>query len=298
MVNWIMHYRLREHSVWTVGDCSGSWGWRKMIRLRGVIRPYIEYRIGSGTSFLFWHDPWHEMGPLLTRFPLGPRHTSTLPMAHLSRVIVEGVWNWPPITNLESIEITHSLPVIHGGEDRIICRAKGGTFSSSVAYDMFHPPGPKVGWSSLLLGAFKIPRHRFILWLAILGKLATLDKPWLHHLGTSCVLCSAATLESHDHLFFLCPFASSCLCEVQPLVRFHWPYRNWVTSVHWAARRWRERNARIFRQTTRTPLDIARIVVTEIRDLIISKELSQTVSSRGLYRLWQIPWPVEGDATF
>ncbi|KAL0427837.1 UNVERIFIED_CONTAM: hypothetical protein Slati_2958500 [Sesamum latifolium] len=104
---------------------------------------------------------------------------------------------------------------------------------------MFHPPGPKAGWSSLLLGAFKIPHHRFILWLAILGKLATLDKPWLHHLGTSCVLCSAATLESHDHLFFLCPFASSCLCEVQRLVRFHWPYRNWVTSVHWAARRWR-----------------------------------------------------------
>ncbi|KAL0439832.1 UNVERIFIED_CONTAM: hypothetical protein Slati_2466200 [Sesamum latifolium] len=180
---------------------------------------------------------------------------------------------------MESIEITHSLPVIHGGEDRIICRAKGGTFSSSVAYDMFHPPGPK---------------------------LATLDKPWLHHLGTSCVLCSAATLESHDHLFFLCPFASSCLCEVQRLVRFHWPYRNWVTSVHWAARRWRgkhvvnasfrallaslvyhvwqERNARIFRQTTRTPLDVARIVVTEIRDLIISKELPQTVSSRGMLR--------------
>ncbi|KAL0427838.1 UNVERIFIED_CONTAM: hypothetical protein Slati_2958600 [Sesamum latifolium] len=85
-VNWIMHYRLREHSVWTVGDRSGSWGWRKMIHLRGVIRPYIEYWIGSGTSFLLWHDPWHEMGPLLTRFSLGPRHTSTLPMAHLSRV--------------------------------------------------------------------------------------------------------------------------------------------------------------------------------------------------------------------
>ncbi|KAL0439727.1 UNVERIFIED_CONTAM: hypothetical protein Slati_2455700 [Sesamum latifolium] len=108
-VNWIMHYRLREHSVWTVGDRSGSWGWRKMIHLRGVICPYIEYWIGSGTSFLLWHDPWHEMGPLLTRFPLGPRHTSTLPMAHLSRVIVECVWNWPPITNMESIEITHSF---------------------------------------------------------------------------------------------------------------------------------------------------------------------------------------------
>ncbi|KAL0367484.1 UNVERIFIED_CONTAM: hypothetical protein Sradi_3638500 [Sesamum radiatum] len=94
-VDWIMHYCLRQHSVWMVVDRSGSWGCRKLIRLRGVIRPFIEYRIGSGTSFLLWHDPWHEMGPLLTRFPLGPRHTSTLPMALLSRVIVEGVWRWP-----------------------------------------------------------------------------------------------------------------------------------------------------------------------------------------------------------
>ncbi|KAL0455368.1 UNVERIFIED_CONTAM: hypothetical protein Slati_0876000 [Sesamum latifolium] len=238
-VDWISHYRLREHSVWTVSDRSGSWGWRKLVRLRVVIRPFIEYRIGSGSSFLLWHDPWHELGPLITRFPLGLRHSSTLPMAHLGQVIVEGAWRWPPITNMESIEITHSLPVIHGGEDRILWRGKGSSFSSVAAYEMFHPPSPKVGWSSLLLGSFKIPRHRFILWLAILGKLSTLDKPWLHHLGTNCVLCQTATMETHEHLFFLCPFASNCLGEVKRLVRFHWPYSHWATAVHWALRHWR-----------------------------------------------------------
>ncbi|KAL0453172.1 UNVERIFIED_CONTAM: hypothetical protein Slati_1295300 [Sesamum latifolium] len=194
-------------------------------------------------------------------------------MALLSRVIVEGVWRWPQRRCLESIEITNSLPLIHGGEDALFVVPRG------------------------------IPRHRFILWLAILGKLATLDKPWLHHLGSSCVLCSTDDLESHEHLFFSCPFASSCLCEVQRLVRFHWPYRNWVTAVHWASRRWRgkhvvnasfrallaslvyhvwqERNARIFRRTSRTPLDIARVVVNEIRELIISKELPHTVVHEG-----------------
>ncbi|KAL2240863.1 UNVERIFIED_CONTAM: hypothetical protein Sindi_0727500, partial [Sesamum indicum] len=45
------------------------------------------------------------------------------------------------------------------------------------------PPGPKVDWTSLLSGPLKIPRHMFILWLAILEKLATTDKPWLSHLG-------------------------------------------------------------------------------------------------------------------
>ncbi|KAL0444970.1 UNVERIFIED_CONTAM: hypothetical protein Slati_2219700 [Sesamum latifolium] len=196
-VDWISHYRLREHLVWTVSDRSGSWGWRKLVRLRAVIRPFIEYRIGSGSSFLLWHDPWHELGPLITRFPLGPRHSSTLPMASLDQAIVEGAWSWPPITNMESIEITHSLPVIHGGEDRILWRDKGVPF------------------------------------------------PLQQHM----------TCSTHQ-----------------------------------------EHNCRIFRQTSRTPLDIARSTVNEIRDLIISTELPHTVSSRGLYRLWQIPWPVEGDA--
>ncbi|KAL0445492.1 UNVERIFIED_CONTAM: hypothetical protein Slati_1677100 [Sesamum latifolium] len=111
---------------------------------------------------------------------------------------------------MESIEITQSLSIIHGGIDWILWTGPGGSFSSAAAYDMLHPPGPKVDWSSLLVGTFKIPRHRFILWLAILGRLSTLDKPWLHHLGTNCVLCRADTPETHDHLFFTCSFASKC----------------------------------------------------------------------------------------
>ncbi|KAL0404084.1 UNVERIFIED_CONTAM: hypothetical protein Sradi_2049200 [Sesamum radiatum] len=108
-----------------------------------------------------------------------------------------GAWNWPPITNMESIEITHSLPAIHGGRDGILWTGPGGSFFSSTAYAVFSPPGPKVGWSLLLVGTFKIPRHRFILWLAILGRLSTLDKPWLQHLGTTCVLCQDALPETH-----------------------------------------------------------------------------------------------------
>ncbi|KAL0411497.1 UNVERIFIED_CONTAM: hypothetical protein Slati_3739400 [Sesamum latifolium] len=140
---------------------------------------------------------------------------------------------------MESIEITHSLPIIHGGMDRILWTGPGGSFSSAAAYDMLHPPGPKVDWSSLLVGTFKIPRHRFILWLAILGRLSTLDKPWLHHLGTDCVLCRADTPETHDHLFFTCSFASECLHEIRGVVSFHWPYSSWTTAIRWASARWR-----------------------------------------------------------
>ncbi|KAL0430579.1 UNVERIFIED_CONTAM: hypothetical protein Sradi_0683900 [Sesamum radiatum] len=95
--------------------------------------------------------------------------------------------------------------------------------------------------------------------------------------------------------------------------------RDWPSAIQWAARRWRdkhvvnasfkallaslvyhlwhERNRRIFQHSSRTADSIARIVVSDIRESIICKQLSRTVSSRGLYRLWRIPWPVEGEAS-
>ncbi|KAL0455266.1 UNVERIFIED_CONTAM: hypothetical protein Slati_0865800 [Sesamum latifolium] len=315
-VDWIFHYRLRELSVWMVSDRTGSWGWRKMVRLRDWLRPFVLYKIGDGTSFSLWHDPWHPLGPLITQFPMGPRHTSLPESALLCTVLMGGDWHWPTITHMESIWITHYLPPIHGGNDCTRWTGRGGSFSSAAAYDIFCPPGPKVGWSSVLVGTFKIPRYRFILWLAILGRLSTLDKPWLHHLGTSCVLCSDALPESHEHLFFACSFAYDCLHVIRREVSLHWPYTSWSLVIQWASVRWRgkhvvnasfkallaslvyhlwqERNRRIFQHITRSPNDVARLIVSEIRELIICKQLPRTVSTRGLYRLWRIPWPVEG----
>ncbi|KAL0293434.1 UNVERIFIED_CONTAM: hypothetical protein Sradi_6938000 [Sesamum radiatum] len=238
-VNWISHYRLRNCSVWTISTRSGTWGWRKLIRLRDSLRPCITYRIGDGASFSLWHDPWHDRGPLISQFPLGPRHTSLPASAPLSLVIFEGNWTWPPVTHMESVDITHDLPTIHGGPDRIRWTGPRGAFSAAAAYTVFCPPGPKVGWSSLLRGTFKIPRQRFILWLAILGRLSTMDKPWLQHLGTTCVLCQEDMQESHEHLFFLCPYATMCLRVIRRMVTLHWPYNNWTMVIRWTSVRWR-----------------------------------------------------------
>ncbi|KAL0284526.1 UNVERIFIED_CONTAM: hypothetical protein Sradi_7195000 [Sesamum radiatum] len=146
---------------------------------------------------------------------------------------MEGTWHWPHITDMESIQITHSLPIIHGGRDRITWIGPGGAFSSPAAYAVFTPPGPAV------TGTFKIPRHRFILWLAILQRLSTLDKPWLNHQSPNCKLCQDALSESHEHLFFLCSFASECLRQIRREIHFHWPYNNWDDVIRWTSVRWR-----------------------------------------------------------
>ncbi|KAL0298203.1 UNVERIFIED_CONTAM: putative ribonuclease H protein, partial [Sesamum calycinum] len=110
-VQWITHTHLRHKTVWTVDVKGGSWGWRKLLRLRSALLPYIEFKVAAVT-----------------------------------------LW-------------------------------RGGEFTTTVAYGIFRTPGPMVGWYPLLSGPCKIPRFSFVLWLAILGKLSTMDKPWLSHLG-------------------------------------------------------------------------------------------------------------------
>ncbi|KAL2237437.1 UNVERIFIED_CONTAM: hypothetical protein Sindi_0935400 [Sesamum indicum] len=178
--------RLRDASIWTIPDHRGSWGWKKMIRLRMWLRPM---------------DPWHHLGPLMARFPRGPVTLGLHESIRLSSVIQRGQWQWPLITDIQYLEITHTLSLIHGDNDRIIWRFFGGIHTIQALYRLFDPPSSKVGWALLLSGALKIPRHMCILWLAILEKLPTTDKSWLSHLGR-CVLCDEDEVETHTHTYY------------------------------------------------------------------------------------------------
>ncbi|KAL2252018.1 UNVERIFIED_CONTAM: hypothetical protein Sindi_2324100 [Sesamum indicum] len=99
----------------------------------------------------------------------------------------------------------------------------------------------------------------------------------------------------------------------------HWPNRDWANDIEWASRRWRgkhivntayrallassvyhiwrERNLRHFEHIERTPSTMALLIVDDVRQRIISISLASSVSTRALYRLWRIPWPVEGETT-
>ncbi|KAL2235440.1 UNVERIFIED_CONTAM: hypothetical protein Sindi_1276200 [Sesamum indicum] len=51
-VEWLQHGRLRNNSIWTIGEQGGSWGWRKLLRLRSYIQPMVEFHIGDGEDLL------------------------------------------------------------------------------------------------------------------------------------------------------------------------------------------------------------------------------------------------------
>ena len=119
-MDWLISGHLWGSSIWTIPDHKGPWGWRKLLHLRTWIRSIVEYRIGDGIEFYLWKDPWHTLGPLIDRFPRGPSRLGLHENATLNSVIHENQWQWPLITDMERLEITHTLPRIDGGSDRII----------------------------------------------------------------------------------------------------------------------------------------------------------------------------------
>ncbi|KAL0327852.1 UNVERIFIED_CONTAM: hypothetical protein Scaly_2217800 [Sesamum calycinum] len=301
-------------SEFSLSNLSWSpWSSYPKVAWEVVCRPVEE---GDGNSFSLWHDPWHPLGPLIIRFPWGPQLTNTGLLDKLNVVMANGQWNWPMIIDIACLEITQLLPPILEGTDRMSWKSNDGSFTTTTAYALFHPSGPKVGWSSLLLGPFKIPKNCFILWLAVLGRLSTLDKPCLHHIGGNCILCSDGFPETHDHLFFTCSFARRCITIIRRQIPLPWPHHDWQRGLLWASSRWRgkhvvnaayrsllasliyniwqERNTWRFQQCSRLPSIVGALVVEEIRQKIISVHLQQSVSTLDLYRLWKIPWPVDG----
>ncbi|KAK4384325.1 hypothetical protein Sango_3072000 [Sesamum angolense] len=211
---------------------GGSWGWRKLLRLRSALIPYIEFKVGNGELFSVWHDPWHSLGTLIRRFPSGPSRTNIPIAAKLSAVIVDGDWSWPPITDMECIEILHLLPTIHNGMTLFY----GAGVNSLRRWPMFASLGRTVHGERILHG--------------------------LRRDGRADTLFRRLTERYYQLLFII--FGGNVTKEF---------FSIGAPEHH-----------------------IARIAAEEIRQKILSLDLSDSVSTRGLYRLWRIPWPVRDTA--
>nr|GEU28761.1 hypothetical protein [Tanacetum cinerariifolium] len=65
-VKWIHQYKLRGRHFFDVPyhGCM-TWGWRKLLQLRPLIRDHIRFRIGDGATCSFWFDRWSTSQPLV-----------------------------------------------------------------------------------------------------------------------------------------------------------------------------------------------------------------------------------------
>ena len=67
-----------------------------------------------------------------------------------------------------------------------------------------------VTWALGVWNRINLPKHKFILWLGIQGRLKTKDMLFLYNisLDSTCCLCGSAG-ETHDHIFFECEFSNN-----------------------------------------------------------------------------------------
>lgn len=65
-VEWIHCYKLKGHSFWDIAPKhSMSWGWRKLLGIRHLVRPHVISRLGNGLATDVWSDNWSGMGPVV-----------------------------------------------------------------------------------------------------------------------------------------------------------------------------------------------------------------------------------------
>ncbi|KAL0290762.1 UNVERIFIED_CONTAM: hypothetical protein Sradi_7043500 [Sesamum radiatum] len=315
-VAWVLRHRLRNQSIWTLNVASLPWFWKKLVKICSLLKDGLVYRVGDGCKFQLWNDIWHPRGPLIRHYPRGPSITGLPSDSLLMTVMHQGQWCWPSSTHFDIQQIIAELPTI-GPQQFDTINWKSGQFTTQSVYALLQPPSPRVFWHQLLGGKFKIPRHDFILWLAILGRLTTMDRLWAQNLDRGCVLCGGNEVESHSHLFFDCSFSRRCLVVLNQGVRFPWLHRGWDMDVVWASRRWRgkhlinaayralfasivygiwrERNCRRFSATATSAESVGLRAMEDIRCRIISTTVRPSLQLLVLYRIWRIPWIANRD---
>nr|GEX35131.1 hypothetical protein [Tanacetum cinerariifolium] len=165
LVKWVSTYRLIDRSsnfknFWDVPvlkDCC--WGWRKILQCREVLKNHIIYQISDRDIY--------EAG---------------LPIdCKVNDIVKNGVWKWHESWRCKFpflFNLPHPL-LFQGRNDRVIWKSndgKVGNFSVKSVWSDLAVSKPMVPWSKLVWFSQNIPRHAFILWIAIYQKLKTHDR--------------------------------------------------------------------------------------------------------------------------
>ncbi|GKE28992.1 reverse transcriptase zinc-binding domain-containing protein, partial [Tanacetum coccineum] len=198
--------------------------------------------------------------------------------------------------------------------DNILWRKEYGNlckFSVKQAYVDLLEDAKDVVWWKMIWFSQNIPKHAFILWMAVLNKLSTQDKikQWGSFDVMRCSLCKKDT-DSHSHLFFECEFSKALWEKVIWKIGVDWKEANWnnnvesfakkrnVNSINNIIRRiclaasvylvWQERNNRIFRDEMRSPDELYKILEEIIRMRFLSLKVKDSLAVRKAQEVWNV----------
>lgn len=154
----------------------------------------------------------------------------------VEKLISNGNWCWPeewyvkyPILN--SIQI----PILYNDvPDKAVWVTNSGNitnFATKWVWKDMCGGGNKVFWKDVVWFSHSIPRHSFVLWMAVQGRLMTQDRiaAWKPNDDMKCVLCKL-NQDSHQHLFFQCSYTNNIWAEMQMTIDKKFSY-NWQNII-------------------------------------------------------------------
>ncbi|KAL0304923.1 UNVERIFIED_CONTAM: putative ribonuclease H protein [Sesamum calycinum] len=270
-VDWIQQYRLRHSTVWTFNRRTGSWSWKKVIKLRHLLQRGVIYKVGDGSSFSLWQDIWHERGPLCLTYPRGPVVTGLPLSSTLSSVLQGNQWCWPASSDPDIAEIMSQLPptTLSIGQHLLVQR-----FGLST---MDQPWVPNAGNGCVLCDGQSTETH--------------------DHLFFNCWFSKRCLTILKEKVKFQWPY-------LEWKQGITWASKKWRGNhlVNAALRAtlaalvyhiWAERNNRKFAATSSSAEFISNKVLEDVRLRILAAEVPSSLQTRILYRTWKLAWPCE-----
>ncbi|GJX24645.1 reverse transcriptase zinc-binding domain-containing protein [Tanacetum coccineum] len=318
-VRWVHIYKLNNRNFWDVlirGNIS--WGWRKVLQLRPLIRPFIWSSIGDGVTTSLWFDNWSSLGPLADFIPSRDRYTAGLTASStVSDVFHNGVWNWPNylVSKYDQL-LSMQYDISNDNNDRLLWRNEAGQvcdFSVSMVWSTIRHRNEKVDWVNAVWFPYCIPKHAFNLWLVVKQRLKTQDKIASWEVSDSlmkvCSLCEQIQ-DSHDHLFFECTYskqvwnhfkrlAGMCslnecfnqiLVHIIPFSKRRSP-KSVIAKLVLAATTyyiWQERNWRMFKGKKRSVQQVCDCIFMNVRLKLLSCRFKRSRGGPWASR-WNLP---------
>ncbi|GJZ42691.1 zinc knuckle CX2CX4HX4C containing protein [Tanacetum coccineum] len=190
------------------------------------------------------------------------------------------------------------------------------SFSIAAVWECIRPRSIQVDWFHVVWFSYQILRHAIHLWLVIKQKLKTQDLLRQWDVSNSnvnvliCPLCEAEP-DSHNHLFFRCPFASRvwehmknfmCIPNIPvdlnaivdlliPLAKSR-SIRSVICKLVFAAPCyfiWQERNHRLFTNTKRSQDQIIEMIKSNVRLKLLTCSFKKKMNVMLLLHLWKLP---------
>jgi hypothetical protein len=151
----------------------------------------------------------------------------------------------------------------------------------SHAYEFFRPIGQAVSWGRVVWEQWSLPKHSFILWLAVLGKLRTRDRLRFVPPDPNCMFCRRAE-ESHGHLFFACEWTCRLWALIKSWLRIERVMQTLASAIRGLCF---QRNSLVARMK-RAALSITTYLIWEERNKRVFDGRSREISA--VFRRFQI----------